>query len=179
MPKLIIRSDDWDFRMPPEFYIDVHEKFIKAGLIETACLQFTQHDKLVNFKPELINYMNTAPNWDFQLHCWCHDKYSEYVDFNYIVRNLAAAIFFCQKLFNHTPTIWYPPWNETTPDMEKAAEIVGLKIDNESNDIQKFIREVKAGTFKGHSVYFHSWKWQEMESFEEMIKLIKEIESAT
>lgn len=184
MEKLIIRSDDFDFRMIPEFYIAVHEHFIANDLIETAVVQITQHGRLFDFgergKMEIINYMNTAPNWDIQFHCWAHDAYGE-MEYSEVARDVSAGLFHFQKLFNKLPTVWYPPHNARSEEMERAAGLLGLRIDNEDMPIRRFVDKVGwvDGKFQGHSLYFHSWKHQEMEYFEEMIKLAVEIKNGT
>ena len=182
MQKLKIRNDDFDFRMSTEYYVAVHEHFIANDLIETAVIQITKNNNLSDFeaKRELIDYMNTAPNWDLQIHGWAHDNYHE-MSYGEIVRDMSAGFFHFQKLFNKLPTVWYPPYNGRSEDMERAAETLGLTIDNEDMPISRFVEkrdmDWENGKLKGHSLYFHSWNHQEMEHFEEMIKLVVEIEN--
>lgn len=174
MANLVIRHDDYDFRMDPKQYIAIHEEFIKAGLIETAVLQFTTDGHIKTFQPELINYMNTTSNWDFQLHGWAHDRYSEW-ETDYIIRDMSAAVMWCQKLFNKTPTVWYTPWNQWSNNMEQAAKVIGLTISNESYDIARFIREVESKHYEGTTMYFHGWKSDEMLLFPKMLEMAKEV----
>jgi len=87
---------------------------------------------------------------------------------------MAAAIHYCQKFFNRTPTVWYPPWNVCSLEMEQAAKTLGLEIDNETYDIWRFIREIEGESYEGHSVYFHGWKKDEMELFPRMLELAKQ-----
>jgi peptidoglycan/xylan/chitin deacetylase (PgdA/CDA1 family) len=171
---IIIRHDDFDFRMNYTHYVNIHEEFIKADLIETAVIQYTLHMNVNEYDQTLIKYMKETPNWDLQLHGWSHVEYDG-MDFNYIVRDLSACMYQSYRLFGKVPTVWYPPWNRISIAMERAASFVGLKVDNESYDIQRFIREASAGTYRGHSVYFHGWKGDEMMAFPEMIKLVKEV----
>lgn len=178
---MIFRHDDFDFRLGTEDYINIHEQFIKAGLTETAVLQFTQWGHLVDIREDLIKYMNETPNWDFQVHGWGHFAYDE-MEYDFCVRDLAACKYYVQKLFHKEPTIWFPPWNGMSISMEKAAAKVGMKIDNESNDIAKFIREIEVelnrnGNWGGHSVYFHGWNHHEMELFPKMLELAKRYET--
>ena len=119
--------------------------------------------------------MNEAPNWDIQLHGWGHDFYSEW-EFDYILRDISAAIYWSEKLFNKKPTIWFPPWNQISANMERVADMLNLKIDNEANDVAKFIRNMKSGGFDGHSVYYHLWNRVEAEQIDEMIKYAIEYE---
>src|SRR3990167_1630268 len=169
-----IRHDDFDFRMSPSQYINIHEKFIGAGVNETAVLQFTSDNRVKTFDPTLIKYMNEAPNWEFAVHGWSHAEYDG-MDFDHIVRDLSACLYWTQRLFHKSPTVWYPPWNRYSIPMERAAVELGLTIDNESFDIAKFIRAVKANDYNGHSLYFHGWKADEMIQFEEMLYLAKPI----
>jgi peptidoglycan/xylan/chitin deacetylase (PgdA/CDA1 family) len=171
MAKIIIRSDDFDFRLDTKDYIAVHEEFLKRDLIETVNLQFAQFDRLGNFRPELIEYMKNTPNYDFQIHGWQHDKYSE-MELAHVVRDLAAAKYFCWGMFGKLPTIWYPPWNCYSENMKTAADSLGMTIDNESYDIAKFIREVKSGEYTGHSFYFHAWQKPERELLTEALDLV-------
>lgn len=170
----LIRHDDFDFRMSPEDYIAIHEEFIKANLVETAVLQFTQDGRLQTFHPKLIEYMRTAPNWDFQLHGWAHTHYDEMKP-DAIVKEMGAAMFFAEKLFAKTPTLWCTPWNCWSNEMEQAAKAIGLTIDNESYDIAKFIRNVEGNSYDGHSLYFHGWKSDEMLLFPKMIECAKKV----
>jgi len=175
MAKLVIRSDDFDFRMDPEDYIANHEKFIKAGLTETAVVQYTHDGREGTYDPKLINYMRNAPNWDIQLHGWAHDDYAILPNWR-IYDDLQKAKLKSVELFGKEPTIWFPPWNGYSEHMQEMADLMSLKIDHESNDISKFIREAKAGTFIGHSVYFHLWNHDEASKVDEMLKYAKEYE---
>lgn len=173
MDKLVIRHDDVDFRMDTKNYIAIHEEFIKMGLVETANTQFTQWGRLQNIPQELVDYVNEhKDSYDIQIHGWGHFHYDE-EEYDFIVRDLEACIYSCQRYFNVTPTVWYPPWNCMSNNMERAANFLGIKIDNESYDIAKFIREMERGDYKGHSVYFHGWKPDEMQLFPRMLELAK------
>lgn len=170
--KLIIRQDDFDFRLTPEVYITNHEKFIEAGATETAVIQYTHDGREAIYSPKLIEYMKTAPNWDIQLHGWCHDDYSKLPKWR-MYDDIQKARLKAVELFGKEPTIWFPPWNVYSDDMKEIADLQSLTIDNESNDISKFIREMKAGSFKGHSVYFHLWSHSEAKQIDEMIQYAK------
>jgi hypothetical protein len=173
--KLIIRADDTDFRLPPQDYVDNHEKFIKLGLTETAVIQYTMDGRLHNPDPELIKYMNTAPYWDIQLHGWAHDDYSKLPKWR-IDEDLKKSKARALELFGKEPTIFFPPWNCYSDDMKEVADLNGLIISNESYDIAKFIREMKAGTYTGHSLYYHLWNHHEVEQIDEMLFYAKKYE---
>ena len=169
-----VRHDDYDFRMNPQDYIDNHEKFIKAGIVETAVVQYTHDGNIPNYSDRLINYMKTAPNWDIQLHGWSHEEYDKLPP-EEIMKHLDQSIAKADELFGIKPTVWYTPWNRRNEIMEDVARSRGLTINNESYDIAKFIREVRAGEYKGHSVYFHLWNKDEREKIDEMLECAKEL----
>lgn len=168
----LIRHDDFDFRLSPQEYIAIHEKFIEAGLVETAVLQFTHDGRLVNIPKELIDYMNKSTNWDFAIHGWDHVKYNEMLT-DFVVRDISACMHYIQELFGKRATLWCTPWNTNGRTMEEAARILGLTISNESYDIWRFNREILAGVYEGHSLYFHGWKADEMLEFPKMIENAK------
>lgn len=170
----VIRHDDFDFRLSADEYVAIHEEFIKAGLVETAVLQFTQYGNISNYDPLLIKYMNESPNWDFAIHGWAHTEYDG-MDYNYIVRDLAACKHMTQELFGKTPLVWYPPWNRLSNTMERAAQYMDLTISNESYDIARFIREVESQDYKGRTFYFHGWKSDEVIQLPRAIELAKTV----
>lgn len=172
--RVILRQDDLDFRLDPQDYIDNHEKFIKADLIETAVVQYTHDGNIPNYPEKLIKYMNEAPNWDIQLHGWSHDDYAKLP--KWIVReHLLKAKEMSMKLFNKYPTVFYPPWNSVTDETREVVESIGMTVDNESYDISRFIREVKAKEYKGHSVYFHLWNHTEKDQIDSMLECAKSL----
>jgi len=169
----IVRHDDFDGRMTTQEYIDNHELFREAGITETAVVQFTTNNRLKNFDQKLIDYMNTAPNWDIQFHGWSHAEYDK-MEYNEIVKDLSASFFHFWRLFKKLPTVWYTPWNRWSEDVERAANFFGMRVSHESWDIAKFIRE--KDRFDGTTVYFHLWNHNERILIPEMLKIIKERE---
>ncbi len=177
MDKIIIRSDDWDFRLSTQQYIDAHEEFKKRGLIETIAIQPTQWGRLSNVPDGLFEYVNKeleAGTYDLQVHGWAHFHYDEF-EYDFIVRDLMAVKYYCKKYFNRYPTVWYTPWNCMSNNMERAASFVEMTISNESNDIWRFIREAEVDKFSGKTLYVHLWKQDEMQLFIQMLDLVKEL----
>lgn len=174
MNQIIIRHDDLDGRLSTEQYMQIHEDFKKRNLIEYGMFQPTQWGRLGNFSTELFDYYKKeaeAGTFVVALHGWAHDKYSE-MEYDFIVRDLMAAKYWCLKNMGIEPKLWGTPWNCYSQNMERAAELVGLEITNESYDIAKFIREVKDGSYSGNSLYFHGWSANEMNQFLEMLDLV-------
>lgn len=174
---LIIRHDDYDFRLSTEQYMAIHEEFERNGLKETVAIQPTQWGRLANPSEEIINYLNEHFNlgcMELALHGWGHFYYDE-MEYDFIVRDLLAAKKWCLQRFNREPVVWYTPWNCMSNNMERAAQEVGMTISNESNDIWRFIREAEVGKFSGETMYFHGWKADEMALFPRMLELAKEL----
>jgi len=178
MDRIIIRSDDWDFRLDTQQYIDAHEEFKKRGLIETMAIQPTTWGKLSNYHQDLIDYVNKeldAGTYDLQVHGWQHAHYDE-MEMDFVVRDLMATKYFCIKYFGRDPKIFFTPWNCMSNNLERAAQFVGMEVSNESNDIWRFIREAKVDKFSGKTLYVHLWKADEMALFIEMLDLVVKIE---
>ena len=173
MNKVIARHDDFDFRMPLEIYKDIHDKFIELELVETAVIQFTNEGRESDWvkKKGIVDYLNTAPNWDIQLHGWSHSEYHEMTQ-SEIADDLQKCLNKSTELFGKYPTVWYTPHNGRSEDMEYVAEAFGLTISNESYDISRFIRENVSGEYKGTTFYFHGWKNDEVAQLDETIKYV-------
>jgi len=168
---IIIRSDDWDFRFGIERYQLVHREFAKRNLVETANLQFCQHGTLTPFNETLVNYLLNTKGYDIQLHCWEHILYATMSE-AVITRDLAAASYYFMKYFKRLPSVWYPPWNMVSQKMIEVADKFGMKVDNESYDIKRFIREAKEGSFSGHSFYFHGSMEPDLACLPEALDLV-------
>lgn len=180
MDKLIIRHDDYDFKLGVQQYIDIHEAFKKAGIVETLAFQPTQWGRLSNVPMELVSYLIKeieAGTAEVALHGWGHFHYDE-MEYDFNVRDLMASKYWCMTYFGREPKVWYTPWNCMSNTMEKAASHVNMTISNESNDIWRFIREAEVGNFSGKTLYFHGWKADEMALFPRMIELVGEVNKA-
>lgn len=171
---LVIRHDDFDFRMALDHYILTHQMFLDRGLVETVNLQFSQFGRLVEIRPEVVKYLLKTPNYDIQLHCWEHIMYANMPSM-VIYRDLAASCWKFMELFHKKPTIWYPPWNVKSIEMEQIADGFGMTVDAESYDLKKFLREIEANDFRGHSVYFHAYQQDEMIVLPKVLDRIKQL----
>jgi peptidoglycan/xylan/chitin deacetylase (PgdA/CDA1 family) len=172
--QIVVRHDDFDFRLKSEEYIKIHQMFLDRDLIETAVIQYTHDGNVPSYDKDLIEYMNTYGGWDIQLHGWAHDNYSELPKWR-IREDLKKSKDMSMYLFGKEPTVWYTPWNCRSESMDEVAELESLTISNESYDIAKFIREVKSGEYIGTSFYFHGWKKDEVEQLEEALDLVKQL----
>lgn len=178
MDRIIIRHDDLDGRLSTQQYIEIHEEFKKYGLIEHGMFQPSQYGRLGNFSQELFDYYKKeaeAGTFVVALHGWSHDRYSE-IEHDFIVRDLMASKYWCLKNLGIEPKIWGTPWNCFSLNMERAAQLVGIEITNESNDVWRFIREAEVGKFSGKTMYWHGWKKDEVDLFPRMLELLRKIE---
>ncbi len=175
---MVVRHDDMDFRLETQQYIDIHEKFIQNGLTETAVVQLTTFGRIFNFgvKADLLEYMRTAPNWDIQFHCWEHKSYAK-MDYDEIVKEVSASLYWMGAFFKKLPTVWYPAYNEVSSDMERAAKLFNLRIDNVDVGIKEFVESSAKSKPTYHAVHFHGWATHEMKYFDQMLALVKEYES--
>jgi peptidoglycan/xylan/chitin deacetylase (PgdA/CDA1 family) len=178
MDRIIIRHDDLDGRLGTAQYIEIHEAFKAHGLIEHGMFQPTQYGRLGNFAPELFDYYKKeveAGTFVVALHGWAHSMYSE-MEYDFIVRDLMAAKYWCLMNLGIEPIIWGSPWNCMSNSMERAATLVGLELTNESNDVERFIREAEVDKFSGKTMYWHGWRQSEVDLFPRMLELLRKIE---
>jgi len=87
-----------------------------------------------------------------QLHCWEHDDLS--VDAAARAQ-LPQAIQKIEELLGRRPTVLYPPWNRTSPELVAAAADLGLTVEAEKISLEQFIR-VK-GQVRERTINFHYW----------------------
>lgn len=178
MDRILIRHDDLDGRLSTAQYIEIHEEFKKYGLIEHGMFQPTQYYRLGNFSQELFDYYKKeveAGTFVVALHGFSHEHYNEY-EYDFIVRDLMAAKYWCLKNLGIEPKIWGTPWNCMSNSMERAAQLVEMTITNESNDVERFIREAEVGKFSGKTMYWHGWRQSEVDLFPQMLELLRKIE---
>ena len=168
--KFIIREDDFDPRYPASVVQKTHEMFLQKNLIHTLAVQVKRHSG-VGHTQELINYINSTSNWDIQLHGWDHERYSDW-EFNDIVRDLYAAIGYCQHKFNHTPTVLYPPWNCESDVLKRACDYVGLLFNNNCAYIMSYTNSPEKYQDK-NVVYFHNWDNFNCEALPKLLDMAK------
>lgn len=87
-----------------------------------------------------------------QLHCWHHDDLS--VD-ERAVAQLGDAVAKIADLVGVRPTVLYPPWNRTSPMLERAAAALDLTVSHEKISLEQYIRF--NGRLPPRVINFHYW----------------------
>ena len=101
-------------------------------------------------RPDLINLIRER-SMLVQLHCWQHDDLSQ----DQAARlELERAVDLLERLFNR-PTVLYPPWNRTSPELEETAARLGLTISTEKISLSQYVRH--SGDVSENVVNFHHW----------------------
>ena len=168
--KFIIREDDFDPRNFKSSVEESHKMFLDRNLIHTIAVQAARYGH-IGHSQDLIDYINSTPNWDVQLHGWEHEKYSEW-KYDDIVKELFAAIGYVQKKFNTTPTIFYPPWNCDSDILRKACEYIGLEHNNNCAYIMSYTNTPEKYQDK-NVVYYHAWDKFNYEALPKLLDMAK------
>jgi peptidoglycan/xylan/chitin deacetylase (PgdA/CDA1 family) len=87
-------------------------------------------------RPDLVDLI-AKRRMIVQLHCWNHDDLAESARGR---RQLVQAVELLQALFGKPPTVLYPTWNRTSPELEAAAAALGLAVSCEKVSLEQFIR---------------------------------------
>lgn len=104
----------------------------------------------IDTRPDLIDLIRER-RMIVQLHCWEHDDLS--VDAAARCE-LARAADLLESLFVR-PTVLYPPWNRTSPELEEVAAYLGLTVSHKKVSLSQYVR-VK-GDVNENVVNFHHW----------------------
>lgn len=86
------------------------------------------------------------------LHCWRHDKLTASPQGR---ADLSRAVDLLRDLFGESPTVLYPPWNKTSPEVEEAAAALGLAVSHKKISLEQFIRA--GGDVAETTCNFHYW----------------------
>jgi peptidoglycan/xylan/chitin deacetylase (PgdA/CDA1 family) len=90
---------------------------------------------------------------DVQLHAWSHEDLTVSASAR---ADLPAAVRRIEELVGTRPTVLYPPWNRTSPALNKAASDLGLVVSAEKISLEYYLR--RNGSVPGSSVInFHYW----------------------
>lgn len=155
----VFRDDDVNCFTDVGLLREVHEMIVSHGKIHTVAVEVEN----VWRAKDVWFFLQTEKNLNVVLHGWDHSDYSKMPRLE-ICQHVRRSL----EEWNHhslaydTPhplTVWCPPWNRVSHDMEVAANAHGLKID---------IR------WKGDSdVYgFHYWECRDPERKAKLIKAL-------
>lgn len=142
----IFRDDDIDVETKLDRFIKIHEIFNKYEITHTIAVITNNIEK----RPDLINYIKSQNNIDIQLHCGRHIDHT--IDLVDSENSLKQGITDIERIFNKTPTIFYPPWNRSNSKVEELCENLGLTVSNNKVSLSQFCN----GIFKP-VVNFHFW----------------------
>lgn len=133
----------------------VQELFDKYKVPHTIALVTKDIEKA----PELIKYINLN-NIDVQVHCYEHIDYSLEDNEIFIQPHLIESISIIKRYFDKTPTVFFPPWNNSSEKIVEVASELDLRVSVEKLSLQAFIRA--GGGVKEKVVNFHYWAEEEV-----------------
>lgn len=146
---MIFRDDDISVLTDMPEFTRVDAIFKKYGVEHTIAVIAKDIEK----NAALVDYINANPHIKVQLHCWEHIKFTENTDM--LGGHLVLGIDKLKEVFNVTPTILYPPWNESDRQVMVIAHKLGLTVSNKKITLTQYIRV--RGQVAEDVINFHYW----------------------
>lgn len=166
-----IRMDDLDTRIKLEILKPAHEEFVKRGIPMTVAVNnMMGHDYKI--PQEILDYVNnTDPKtWDIQLHGLTHERMWTY-NKSEMYRDIWCNLTLTKRDFIHSnPTIFYPPWNQTSKIMENICKELGLTVVVSSKTIREFLLD---WAIENETMFY--WHWQTPDDVEMLPKVLDKI----
>lgn len=166
---MIFRDDDIGFLTDVPEFKKVDAIFKKYGAKHTIAVIAKDIEK----NTELCEYINANKHIDVQLHCYEHIKLTENTDL--LKEHLQKGIKIIQNIFGKTPTILYPPWNETNGEVKTIAASVGLKISHYKISLTQYLR--CKGMVKEDTINFHYWHDEDAMLIDPALRIYTEIKN--
>jgi len=159
---MIFRNDDVSYKTEVGQFAEIQKLFKKEIILHTIALICKNIEK----NPELITFINNN-NIDVQIHCWEHYNFIE--NKKQLAADLPRCIKTIEKHFNHSPSIVYPPWNQSDDEVVKICEANGLQISKKKVSLSQYIR--CEGDVEEDVINFHSWSYDEIIVLEKALKI--------
>lgn len=153
-----IRCDDFDPRIDVKTLKPLHEEFVKRNVPFTIAVNNCMGDH-VGFAQEVVDYVNATDGWDIQLHGFTHDRYWIMPYHEAYMQLFTNKEMTKQTFVKSNPTIFYPPWNESSQIVVNAAKELGLQVITTGG--QRTTREfLKNWNVQDQDLFFWHW-WNE------------------
>lgn len=166
----ILRNDDFDPRYDLETVMKFHKEFVQRDLIETIAVQATRNGAMAHHE-DVVEYINNTSHYNVALHGWDHEDYGK-MDRKDIVKHLSASLYIVERQFAQKPTVFYPPWNSSSKELELACEFLGLELSYEAVDMGGYIRDPERYQ-NIPAIYFHMWEQGAYEMLPQLLDIIK------
>lgn len=140
-----------------KLFKDVHALFEKYKVKHTVSLIAKEIDKA----KALVKFIKDN-KIEVQVHAWNHQHYIDNIE--QAKEDLPKAVEMIKKVFGKKPTIFYPPWNESSIELEEVAKENGLTVSNKKISLSQYLKGVQ-----GEVVNFHYWA-PECEQLEEALQ---------
>lgn len=143
---MIWRDDDVGYGTKIATLRAVDDIFRRYGALHTIAVIASGIDR----RPDLVDLI-LERRMAVQLHCWTHDDLTVEPRAR---EDLARAVDLLESLFGR-PTVLYPPWNKTSPEVEAAASDLGLTVSATKISLEQYLRA--RGGVEEDTVNFHYW----------------------
>lgn len=161
VPRMIWRDDDVGRHSRLEGLAAVDDMLREYGTRHTVAVIANE----VRTKPPLIRLIRER-RMDVQLHCWDHDDLTQ----STLAREqLPAAVQVIEDLFGMRPTVLYPPWNRSSPEVEAAAAALGLSVSWQKISLAQYIRA--GGDVAERVINLHYWAPEDVVLLERALRI--------
>lgn len=156
---MIWRDDDIGQNTKLDVLQAVDDVFQRHGVPHTIAVIASRIDT----RPDLVELIRER-RMIVQLHCWEHDDLS--VDAA-ARGELERAVETLTSLFAR-PTVLYPPWNRSGPELEAEAARLGLTVSFKKVSLSQYMRV--RGDVTERVINFHHWHVPDIELLERAIE---------
>ena len=167
--KIIVRSDDLDPRINLDDLKHLHSLFLANNITFTVAVN-NVIGAARKFNQDVIDYINSTPGWDIQLHGYEH-QHLWYMNYNELYQNLFTNLYLTKQIFvNANPTVLYPPWNEGSQTMQEVCKDLGLELHTSGVHIRFYVKWQRR---EDTNVFIHWWDLFDWKMLPELFAIIK------
>ena len=160
---MIWRDDDIGAARDLAALCEVDDLLRAAGQIHTVAVVVEP----LSYDHALIDCIKSR-GMDVQVHAWTHEDLTSDAGAR---EDLLRAADTLERLFGRRPTVLYPPWNRSNPDVEAAAARAGLTVSAEKVSLEHFIRS--EGQPLCPVINFHFWSAEERRLLRSALALLR------
>lgn len=110
----------------------------------------------IDKQPELVKYIKSHPHMEVQIHGWKHKPYFD-LSYDECYNDFRKCIEKIKQRFGRIPTIWYPTWNKTGVNSNKAAADLKLEVREKHLTLPEYLGIPDGEVSYIREINFHYW----------------------
>ncbi len=157
---ITLRDDDIDVHTKLSNLKKIHELFKKYNTVHAIAVICDKIEKNI----EVVNYIKSEPLFEIWAHGWNHVDYRQ-LDEGSIINHIVKCKLKLLEVFGVVPTHFAPPWNWTSPTLEKVCEKYGMKVSHEKISLLQYLKSSTTDAL----INIHHWS-DECDDLEDALK---------